>query len=102
MMTGRYIGHGMYGDGISILFMFIFFSVLIIATVYFLVRRAQISHTPSLSQPQHYQQKTVDPAEAILRERYARGEVSDEEYEQKLSKLRGEKPEKDHEENGIQ
>lgn len=102
MNTGRIIEHGMYYGGAGMLFMFVFFTALTIATVYFLIRRAQLLNTPSGHQPQPFQKKTIDPAEAILRERYARGEVSDEEYDQKLKKLRGEKPEENHEENGIQ
>ena len=101
MMTGRVIGHGMYGGEVSMLFLFIFFTVITIAIVYYLIRKTQLLN-PTGHQIQHNQEKIADPAETILRERYARGEVSDEEYDQKLKKLRGEKTNEDQEENGIQ
>ncbi|HBI02834.1 MAG TPA: hypothetical protein DDY49_02245 [Paenibacillaceae bacterium] len=96
------IGHGMYGGGINMLFLFIIFTVITIAIVYYLIRKAQLLNPPSRHQIQQNQEKVSDSAEAILRERYARGEVSDEEYDQKLKKLRGEKTNEEQEENGIQ
>lgn len=91
MMIGRAFGHGMYGGG---MFLFtLFFAVIFIVVIYFLLRRGQAINqcTSSRHNPAHRDKR--DSAEEILRERYARGEISDEEYDARLKRLRGENKE---------
>lgn len=87
MMTGRF-GYGMHGGGEF--FATFLFAILIIGLVYFLWRRGQaFQNSPIVKQAQFHERLKTDPAEAILRERYARGEIDDDEFDQRLKKLTG-------------
>jgi len=58
------------------------FLALIIGGVIWLVRRLDTNRTTPTS-------STAGSAEAILAERYARGEIDEQEYQQRLTVLRG-------------
>jgi putative membrane protein len=75
-------GYGMMGawGWISALFSLVFLALLI-GGIILLVRH--VAKTPSGTS------STAGGAEAILAERYARGEIDHDEYQQRLSNLRG-------------
>jgi len=70
----------MHGGGWWMGGMWIFWIVIIAACIYFVTRFAQ-GFGPREGSPN-------DTAEKLLKERYARGEISREEYEEKLADLR--------------
>lgn len=88
MMAGRF-GYGMHGGGG--MFMMLLFALIIIGLVYFMLRKGQaFQSSPTVKQAQSFERSKTDPAEAILRERYARGEINDDEFDQRLTRLKGE------------
>jgi putative membrane protein len=50
-----------------------------------------------VSRRAHFRHRNGDSAEGILRERFARGEITADEYERALGALRGRSPDKDYE-----
>jgi len=58
---------------------------IIVLIIYALVRTANVSGKSSSSAPYEMQNDSSSRALAVLAERYARGEISDEEYKQKKS-----------------
>lgn len=50
-----------------------------------------------VSRRTHFRHRSGDTAEDILRERFARGEITAEEYERSIGALRGRFPDKDYE-----
>jgi len=83
-------GHGMgwaWGWG---LMMFVFWALVVVAVVLLIRHFSRAGGRPP-SGPHSY--GTPPPsAEQLLAERYARGEIDDEEYRRRLATLRGEAP----------
>lgn len=73
-MHGHYYGTGWFIFG---LLMMIAFWLIVAAIVYFIVRKT----APSVFRQQEEKKPTENGALKILRERYAKGELSKEEYE---------------------
>lgn len=60
---------------------------IIVLIIYALVRNTRNSVHPGSSTPQQMQFESTNRALAILAERYAKGEITDEEYKQKKSEI---------------
>lgn len=84
---------GMMGGGFGIFGMLLWalFWIAIIALVVWAVARLiRGRKSDARSQEPYKPGERTDPAEDTLRQRYARGEIGDEEYGRSLSTLRGE------------
>lgn len=90
MMAGRMFGYGMHAGG-GMFLMMALFAIIIIGAFFIMLRRAKAFQPATTVLKTHtLHTEKQDPAEAILRERYARGEINDLEYDQRLKRLKGE------------
>ena len=60
---------------------------IIVVIIYAIVRASNASGKPNSSAPNEIQKESNSRALTVLAERYARGEISDEEYRQKKSEI---------------
>jgi len=79
-----YYGHGM-GAGWTLIVLAVVVPALILAIVLPLIQNRPASHGPVAARP-------LPDAERVLADRFARGEIDAEEYEQRLHTLRAARP----------
>lgn len=89
MMWNNWWGDGWWGYmhvfGLGGLVMMIFYILIIVLTVYLLIRLLRTGRAYDYNVNRW--ERKVDPLD-ILKERYARGEITDEEYERMKQKLK--------------
>jgi putative membrane protein len=84
-------GHGMDGWGFGLMaFSFLLFWALVVVAIVLLVRYFGRSghRSGSFPPPGPYGPPPGNPAEQLLAERFARGEIDEEEYQRRLNTLR--------------
>lgn len=88
-MNYRHYGQEMMGYG-WFGFVWMFIAIILIVAVVFLIVKVMQNNQQNNQQKQSHTKKKENNALNILQERYAKGELTDEEYEHKKNVLKGE------------